>query len=95
MAHPFKCELTATRCRNASRLFIVQTYFFDIKDGVTVRDRSGVSFRLDSEAIEHSKMLAREMRQRGRDREANLRVCVTNESGSQIHEELVGPDLAR
>lgn len=73
----------------------MQTYFFDIRDGVTVRDRFGVSLRLDSEAIEHSKMLAREMRQQGRGHEANLRVCVTNESGSQIHEELVGPELPR
>ncbi|MBV5268892.1 MAG: hypothetical protein JZU55_01930 [Afipia sp.] len=68
------------------------TYFFDTKDGVTVRDRLGVSFNLDSEAIEHSKMLAGEMRLKGPIKEADLRICVVNESGHEVHVELVSPE---
>lgn len=71
---------------------IVPTYFFDTKDGVTVRDRLGVSFNLDSEAIEHSKMLAGEMRLKGPIKEADLRICVVNESGHEVHVELVSPE---
>ncbi len=72
----------------------MHTYFFDTKDGVTVRDSSGVSFKLDSEAIEHSKMLADAMRRKGPIKEADLRICVVNESGHEIHVELVSPNAA-
>jgi hypothetical protein len=74
--------------------FVVRTYFFDTKDGVTVRDRLGVSFNLDSEAIEHSKMLASKIRLKGPIKEADLRICVVNESGREIHVELVSPKAA-
>ena len=50
---------------------IVHTYFFDTKDGVTVRDRFGISFNLDSEAIEHSIKLAEGMRLKGPIKEAD------------------------
>jgi len=72
----------------------VHTYFFDTKDGVTVRDRSGISFNLDSEAIEHSIMLAGDMRLKGPIKEADLRICVINDSGREIHVELVSPNAA-
>jgi len=59
-----------------------------------VRDRFGVSFNLDSEAIEHCIMLAREMRLKGPIKEADLRICVVNESGHEVHVELVSPNTA-
>ena len=33
----------------------MQTYYFDMKDEVPVRDRVGLEFRTDSQAIEHGK----------------------------------------
>ena len=70
------------------------TYFFDTKDGVTVRDSLGLPFKLDSEAIEHSKLLAAAIRLKGPVKEADLRICVVNESGHEIHVELVSSNAA-
>lgn len=68
----------------------MQTFYFDMKDGVPVRDRVGKQFRLDSEAIEHSKILAARFRNEGRD-EPDLAIVVLNESGREIHREPVRP----
>lgn len=72
----------------------MHTYFFDIKDGVTVRDRLGISFKLDSEAIEHSIFLAKEMRAKSTIIEIDLRISVINDSGREVHVELVAPNAA-
>ena len=56
----------------------MQTFYFDTRDGVPVRDRVGKQFRLDSEAIEHSKLLAARFRDEGRD-EPDLAIVVLNE----------------
>lgn len=69
------------------------TYFFDTKDGVTVRDSVGVSFNLDSEAIAHSKMLASELRLKGPIKVPDLRICVVTESGREVHQEPVSQDV--
>ncbi|MCF2522371.1 hypothetical protein [Bradyrhizobium sp. G127] len=90
---PFQTRAGNDRLVSSQRS-IVPTYFFDTKDGVTVRDSVGVSFRLDSEAIEHSKMLAGEIRLKGPVNEADLRICVVSESGREVHVELVSPDAA-
>jgi hypothetical protein len=55
-----------------------------MRDGAPVRDRVGKQFRLDSEAIEHSKLLATRVRNEGRD-EPDLAIVVLNESGREIH----------
>jgi hypothetical protein len=62
-------------------------FYFDVRDGVPVRDKVGREFRLVSEAIEFSKTYARTLRGPGNRRD--LRVSVINEHGSQIHEEPV------
>jgi hypothetical protein len=36
----------------------MQTFFFDMKDGVPLRDRIGVEFDTNVEAIQHSRVLA-------------------------------------
>jgi hypothetical protein len=36
----------------------LQTFYFDMKDGVPIRDRIGMRFALNAEAIDHSKRLA-------------------------------------
>ena len=74
----------------------MQTYNFDTKDGVPVRDRAGLDFRTDSQAIEHSKKLARRLSHEGMSHEhltqdENLCVVVLNESGTEIHREPVYP----
>lgn len=69
----------------------MQTYYFDMKDGAAIRDRAGWEFRTDSEAIEHSKTLARRLSQERSDKDENLCVIVLNEAGSEIHREPVYP----
>ena len=68
----------------------MQTFYFDTRDGVPVRDRVGKQFRLDSEAIEHSKLLAARFRNEGRD-EPDLAIVVLNELGREIYREPVRP----
>ncbi len=66
------------------------TYHFDLKDGATVRDRTGLEFPTAGGAIEHCKELARRLR--GDPRLANdpdLFISVIEESGAEIHREKV------
>ena len=68
----------------------MQTFYFDIKDGVPVRDRVGKQFRLNSEAINYGKALAESLRNDPH-AEPDLMVVVTDESGREIHRERVHP----
>lgn len=70
----------------------MQTYYFDMKDGVPIRDRTGLEFRTDSQAIEHSKTLARRLAHEHLTMDAKLCVVVLNEAGSEIHREPVYSD---
>ncbi|MES2195714.1 MAG: hypothetical protein V4517_14950 [Pseudomonadota bacterium] len=72
----------------------MQTYYFDMKDGVPVRDRAGLDFRTDSQAIQHSKNLARRFSREQPIADDNLCVVVINESGAEIHREPVYPAAA-
>lgn len=69
----------------------MQTYYFDMKDGAAIRDRAGLEFRTDSQAIEHSKILARRLSHEHADKDQDLCVIVLNETGSEIHREPVYP----
>jgi hypothetical protein len=40
----------------------MQKFFFDMKDGVPLRDRVGIDFKGNQEAIEHCKELAQHFR---------------------------------
>ena len=40
----------------------MQKFFFDMKDGVPMRDRVGIEFKGNLEAIEHCKVLAQHFR---------------------------------
>ena len=73
----------------------MQTYYFDMKDGVPIRDRAGVDFQTDSQAIEHSKELARPFSHEHPAKDHNLCVIVLNESGAEIHREPVYPDAIK
>jgi hypothetical protein len=71
----------------------VQTFYFDMKDGVPVRDRIGKQFRLNSEAIEYSKALAEHFRSELH-AEPDLMVVVIDESGREVHREPVYPTVS-
>ncbi len=58
------------------------TYYFDIKGGVTTRDRAGLQFFAADAAIEHSKQLARRLRDDPRLSDPDLLVSVIDEFGS-------------
>jgi hypothetical protein len=71
----------------------VHTFYFDMKDGVPIRDRIGKQFRLNSEAIEYSKVLAARCRDE-RHTEPDLTVVVIDESGREVHREPVHRTVA-
>jgi hypothetical protein len=69
-------------------------YYFDMKDGATVRDRAGLPFPTAAAAIEHSKDLARRLRDDPRLNEPALSIRVVDESGAEIHREQVYKEMA-
>ncbi|WP_454627668.1 DUF6894 family protein [Bradyrhizobium cenepequi] len=71
----------------------MQTFYFDRKDGVPIRDRIGKQFQSDAEAIEYSKTLAAHFRKEART-ESGLAIVVISESGHEIHREPVHPETA-
>jgi hypothetical protein len=70
----------------------MRTYYFDVIDGVPIRDRQGLEFPTTSGAIEHSKDLAGRLRADPRCRESSLSIVVLDESGTELHRERVYPD---
>lgn len=70
------------------------TYYFDMKDGIPVRDRKGIEFATASGAIEQSKELAQRLRNEPELKDPALSIVVIDESGSEIHREPVYPDPA-
>jgi hypothetical protein len=69
----------------------VRTYYFDMRDGIPVRDRKGLEFPTASSAIEHSKNLARKMRDDPRASGRAFQIVVIDQSGAEIHREPVEP----
>ncbi|MBI5261329.1 MAG: hypothetical protein HY852_05860 [Bradyrhizobium sp.] len=69
----------------------MRTFYFDLKDGIPVRDRKGLQFPSVDAAIEHSKELARRLRADARLNDPALAVLVVDESGTEIRER-VYPD---
>lgn len=69
----------------------MQTYYFDIQDGIPVRDRKGLELVSGTAAIEHSKRLATLMREKNPPGRKDLKVVVIDESGREIHRESVYP----
>lgn len=71
----------------------MQTYYFDIQDGISVRDRKGLELASGGAAIEHSKRLASLMREKQPSGRQDLNVVVLDENGGEIHREAVYPAL--
>jgi hypothetical protein len=70
----------------------MRTYYFDLKDGVPVRDRQGLEFPSPGGAIAHSKELARKLRAERPAGDPRLTISVLDESGAELHREPVYPD---
>ena len=72
----------------------MQTFFFDMKDGVPLRDRIGIEFNTNLEAIEHSQVLAQHLRDDSLTDDQDLEISVVNALGREIHREFVHRDQA-
>jgi hypothetical protein len=73
----------------ADEVTVMQTFFFDMKDGVPLRDRIGVEFDTNVEAIEHSRVLAQHFRDESLRDDQDLEISVVNAQGREIHREFV------
>jgi hypothetical protein len=71
----------------------MRTYYFDVHDGVPIRDITGLQFRTNSGAIEHSKELARRFSHDHRLKDPVRSIIVLDESGMEIHREPVQQDV--
>lgn len=69
----------------------MHTYYFDMKDGVPVRDKAGVELASDGAAIAYSKQLADKVRTEKPAGNPDLRIVVVDESGREVHREPVYP----
>lgn len=69
----------------------MRTYYFDIRDGVPVRDRVGVQLPTCAAAIAHSKTLAQRLGHEHPVGDSNLVIAVIDESGAELHREKVYP----
>ena len=67
----------------------MQKFFFDMKDSVPMRDRVGVEFKTDEEAIIHSKELAQHWRDDSLRDDQDLEISVVNALGREVHREFV------
>jgi hypothetical protein len=69
----------------------MRTYYFDMKDGIPIRDRTGLEFATTGGAIEHSKELAKRLRHDPRIEDRSFSIVVIDESGAEVHREPVYP----
>jgi Domain of unknown function (DUF6894) len=69
----------------------MQTFFFDMQDGVPLRDRTGIEFGTGIEAIAHSKVLAQHFRDESLSYDRDLEISVVNDLGREIHREAIHP----
>lgn len=69
------------------------TFYFDRKDGVSIRERAGLEFPSISNAIEHSKELARRLSHEQPRKDPTLSIVVIDEPGAEVHRERVYPDV--
>ena len=67
----------------------MQQFFFDMKDGVPMRDRVGIDFNDNLEAIAHCKALAQHFRDGSLRDDQDLEISVVNALGREIHREFV------
>ncbi len=64
-------------------------FFFDMKDGVPMRDRVGKDFETDADAIAHCGMLTEHFYKDSLIDDQDLEITVVNTLGREIHREFV------
>lgn len=67
----------------------MQKFFFDMRDGVPMRDRVGIEFKTDADAITHCKEMAQDFRDNSLRNDQDLEIAVVNSGGREIHREFV------
>ena len=67
----------------------MQKFFFDMKDGVPMRDMIGTDFKGNLKAIAHCKELAQHFRDGSLRDDKELEIIVVGASGREIHREFV------
>ena len=67
----------------------MQKFFFDMKDGVPMRDRVGIDFNTNAEAIDHCRQLAQHFRDNSLRDDQELEIAVVNEVGREIYRQFV------
>jgi hypothetical protein len=72
----------------------MRIFYFDMNDGLPIRDKRGLEFPTAGGAIEHSKDLARRLRHDPRIRDRDLSIVVVDEMGAEVHSEPVHPPEA-
>ena len=70
----------------------MQKFFFDMKDGVPMRDRIGIGFNTNAEAISHCGVIAQAFRDNSLRDDQNLEISVVNDLGRENHREFVHRD---
>jgi hypothetical protein len=72
-----------------AEVMTMQKFFFDMKDGVPHRDKVGIEFKTQSEAIEYCKEIVRHFRDESLRDDQDLEISVVNAIGREIHREFV------
>ena len=67
----------------------MQKFFFDMKDGVPMRDKIGTEFSTNAEAITHCQELAQHWRDESLRDDKDLEISVVNSLGREIYKEFV------
>lgn len=67
----------------------MQKFFFDMIDGVPFRDRIGIEFKTNADAIAHCGVMARSFFDESFNDDQDLEISVVNASGREIHREFV------
>jgi hypothetical protein len=67
----------------------MQKFFFDMRDGVPMRDKIGIEFSTNAEAVSHCKELAQRWRDESLRDDKDLEISVVNSLGREIHKEFV------
>jgi hypothetical protein len=70
----------------------MQKFFFDLKDGVPLRDRIGMEFNTNAEAIAHCGVIAQHFYDESLTDDQDLEISVVNALGREIHREFVHRD---
>jgi hypothetical protein len=84
-----RSERFLTRWIGVSEVLAMQTFFFDMIDGVPFRDRIGLNFETNADAIAHCGNLAERFYKESLTDDQDLEISVVNASGREIHREFV------